>query len=301
MHMNPLASIIPQEVLAEGGKQGALSATGGRAARVVGGVGKAAYRGALRPTVEMLRKFPNMVDDMMKIGVPLGSGGEAVAGKKLGEAVARKGVVLDEAEVAGAMVPTSGAKKMAQEVIAKARRSGLKVHERVKVLETEMAGFVRDNAANLTPNQANDLIQALQEEIDDVFAAKAKGTLIKGGQKIVTKLYAQLERGMREALRESVPKVKAANRAVQAAGAAKMGAAHAMGNAGKGVPARVPLVPTMGRSVIPDELRMIELWSRLGLGMNHPALQAILRQAPRGAAAAFGSGTMPPDTLRNGN
>jgi hypothetical protein len=246
----------------------------------------------------MMRRFPTMVDDMMRQRVPLGAAGEPVAGRNLGEAVARQGVVLDAAEQAGAQVPTGPAVASARQLIERVRGSGLKVNQRVRLLEKELDTFIDDNAPNLTPNQANDLVKALQEEVEAVFAAGQKGTFIKGGQRLVTKMQARIESEMRKALRQSVPGIEKAKRATQAAMAAKEGVAHSKVNIAKGVPARIPMVPTAVRAFLPDELRGIELWSRLGLGMNDPRLLALLRQSPRAGFMPFDSATMPPDTLR---
>ena len=292
-----LGAMLPPQVVEEGAKQAALGVTGGAVAAPVRGLGVAAYRGALRPTASLVQKFPNVVRQMMKAKVPLGGvgekSGEAVAGKKLGEAIARRGVVLDKAEMGGAVVGTDEALQQARALIAEVGRSGFKTNQRVKILEKELGNIMDDVAPNLSPNEAQRLLKSLQDEVDAVFAAKAQGTYIKGGRRLVTKLHARLESGLRKSLRAAVPGLQSSNEAIQAASVAQAGTALARRNINKGVPARVPLVPTAVRAMMPDELRSIELWSRLGLGMADPATLALLRQSPRAAEMLFNSGTLP--------
>lgn len=290
----PPAAIFSPEALAAGGEQGALTAAGlglGRGATLLG---ESLYRGALRPSAALIAKNPNVVRDMMNLRIPLGNrvASGAMADKALSEATARSGALLDAAEQAGKTVSTLPALKAGQELINKVARSGLKTNERVALLQKQMRIFMRDNANDLTPNQANDLIVALQEDLQPVFAAAKKGDYVKGGSRLVAKFQQRIEGAMRQGLRDAVPGIEQAKRATLSAQSAKMGAAHAASNAERGVVARLPLVPTMGQALIPHEIRSIPVASRLGLAVDSPLLRLLLGQVPRGAAAAF----TPPDT-----
>lgn len=295
---HPLTGLLPQQVMQEMAKQTGLGLVGAGAGKVVGRVGKSFYEGALRPTKNLVTRFPTIVDDMIRQRIPLGAAGVPKADKALSEAVARSGVVLDAAEQAGAQVPLAPGIKAAREAIAKVQRSGLHTHKRVKMLEKELDTIISENAANMTPNQANDFVMALQEEIEPLFVSRATGVPITGGPRLLMKMHGRIEGAMRKALRDAVPGLEKAKRSTQAAKAAVAGARHSELNQLKGTPAKIPFIPTWVRGAIPDELRGVEPVSRLGLGLSDPTLAAFLRQSPRVAAALlFNSGELP-DSLK---
>ena len=268
----------------QGGKQAALGAAGLGLGSLGGMVARQAYRGALQPTAPLLERFPNVVEQMMKLGIPLKVGGREVAEKKLGEAIAKKDILKDTAELAGNTVPRAPIEAAIARMRAHAASGRLRVNEKLKAIDDEIDAFFRDNPNKAwTPNEADRLVMDLQAELGPIFAAQKKGTYVPdAAAKASLKLQQVIEKAVTKGLRTAVPGIRKAKADVAAGMAAREGATLAEKNIRKGVPARVPFIPTMVQALVPREARTIPMQSMLALGLNSPLVAALLGQVPRG-------------------
>lgn len=281
-----------------GAREAALTTAGMGLGRGASALGAAAYRGALRPSAPLVERFPNVLQDMMELGLMLKPGVKEKAGRIASEAAERQRVILDAAEQAGTTVPQGPTSAIVGKFRAKVQNSRLRAHEKLKAVDDEIEAFFRDNPGDWTPNEADKLVRELQAELTPAFKAEAQGThLADIPSRQVTRLYEVIERSVKKSLRKAVPGIQKAKQDTQRGLSAKAGAALAENNMKRGVPARVPALPSQVQGFVPGFLRSPAAWSAAGLALNNPILAALLGQTPRGInELLFTSGQ--PDTMQ---
>lgn len=293
----------------EGAIQGGMEAAGaglGAGARVAG---KALMENAVRPTMGMVREFPNTIDTLIRERLPVGrllpglKPGSQQAAEKLGAAAQSVKALLAKATADGSQIATDNVATPVLSLIDDLAKQPLGNAEEQQ-LGSMIDEFLARHKGPLTPLAVKDLKQQAQAIAKPIYKAAERGFPVGPDQTLKARFNSAIASGAKTEL-EKIPGVGAgeaqtkdmigAVRALKQAETRRLslmaeGASVAMGN---GLGAAVdqllgdksPLDSGFKKSVIgwavTRGLMSPRSMSRGGLVLTSEAAQQILRQFPR--------------------
>ena len=290
--------------------QGGIQAAGQGAGEVLGAVVPKVAPGlmdrALNLTDKLAREFPDMSATMLGNALTVSKGGLEKARTLLTAAKATATAALTTAQAAGATVPITAATDGLQQTLAKVASSadiegGLRT---LAMVERETAA---GRAAALTPVEADALKRSLQTQSKQLYAAAKMGQ----GPPNVT-VRAQALADMAESLNNAIGTVTTqagadGYRAANASAADLIGAVRGIARGARSGPDLLGALVRPGAGAVIGGLTGAETYgkpgaavgallgsaalsplglSRLAVALQRPGTQALLRGAPRLAAAA---------------
>lgn len=286
-------------IIAEGAKQGGLEA-GGR--YIVGPVlkilGRATYRSALKPSVEVRREFGGreVTDTLVDAGVPItrtGAGTERTS-QLLNEAGQDTAQTIAAADASG-VKPVN-----MRPVVAELGRTRDRAANRVvRGPATAEVNVMRDaalaeNPGRVSITRAQAMKQAEQDLATAAYKAEAKGATVNS---IDTAMHEDLARGLRQAIERRIPSIADKNKRTQDIIGALKAISQAEGRIannniigmgdmlalGSGVGAAAitgrPMAAAVG--VLQEVLTRPEIASRLGIVMDRAGKPLVTPQALR--------------------
>lgn len=316
------------DIAKEGATQGALEAGGavvGAGARVAG---KALMENAVRPTMGLVREFPNVVDTIVKERLPVGrvlpglAKGSEQAIEKLKFASKSVRALLDKAGSGGTTFTNDEIAEPVLKLIDDVAKQPIGVAQ-----EKQLAGmideFLSRHPGPLTPIAVKELKQRAQAIAKPIYKAMEKGMPVTADQTISARFNDAIASGAKTSL-ETIPGVGAAEKKTQD----MIGAARALKQAenrrlslmaeGAGVAIGSSLGETVGAMLGPDSgidgnlkkavigwavtrgLMSPRSMSRGALVLTSTAAQQILRQFPRLAEGVISGTTAAPAAVPTG-
>lgn len=297
-------------IAGEGAIQGGMQAAGGALAGGARVVGRGLVENAVRPTMSLVREFPNVVDTIVAERLPVGRflpglpSGSQQAMSKLGAASQGVRDLLAKAEASGTTI--DGAQmiqKPVLELIDDIARQPLGDAQEQQ-LASMLDEFLRRNAAKpLTPTAVKELKSRAQAIAKPVYRAVEKGFPVTAEQSLNARFNAAVGSGAKEAL-ETIPGVGAgeahkksligATRALKQAENRRLSLAGELGSAALGGSVGAAVTGLLGSGGADDSLKSgVTGWliargiasprslSRGGLMLTSRQAQALLREFPR--------------------
>lgn len=141
-------------------------------------------QGALRPTIDTIREFPDVLQTMLKNKIPVGkfpligrTTGSQIAEGKMRESGAQLGALLDQAEQAGVTFQASALLGPVKQLARDIKKQPLSAAD-IKALHGKVNEFLATHSGKLTPNNLKDLKRAAWEVAKPVLKAQKKGTAV---------------------------------------------------------------------------------------------------------------------------
>jgi len=306
-----------KELATEGATQGAMEASGaalGAGARVVG---RGLMENAVRPSMTLVREFPNVIDTLIRERLPVGrvlpgmKPGSVQAAEKLGAAAQSVKALLAKAGAAGETITNDRVATPVLSLIDDIAKQPLGDVEQQQ-LGTMIDEFLKRHPGPLTPLAVKELKQQAQAIAKPIYSATAKGFPVTADQSLKARFNSAIASGAKESL-EQLPGVGAAVGAGEKNTQEMIGAVRALKQAenrrlslmaegasaalGSGLGASVgallgensPLDSGLKQSVVgwavTRGLLSPRTMSREGLVLTSEAAKQILRQFPRVAEA----------------
>lgn len=313
------ASEAAQGIGTEGAIQGASEVAGaglGAAARVGG---KALMENAVRPTMTLVREFPDVVDTIIANRLPVGrilpgiAKGSEQAAAKLGAAGRSVRALLAKAGQAGTTFTGSDVAQPVVDLVQDLAKQPLGEAEQRRV-----AGMIQEfldrHPGPLTPDAVKDLKQAAQAIAKPIYASASKGFPVTADQALGARFNSAIASGAKSSL-ETIPGVAAgeaqtqeligATRALKSAENRRLslmaeGASVAVGSGAGAALGQLlgpdshldgPLKQSVIGWLVTRGLLSPRSMSRGALVLTSQAAQAALRQFPRLAEEWANSGS----------
>lgn len=330
----PTMTAAATDIGKEGATQGALEGAGGLLGAGAKVAGRALMENAVRPTMSLVREFPNVIDTMIGNRIPVGrilpgmQAGSEQAAVKLGAAGRSVRALLAKAGAAGKeftpdLIPsTAGAADLSVAQPIRELVDDLAKQPLGDAQQQQLGGmiteFLKRHPGPLSPNDVKDLKQAAQAIAKPVFKAAEKGFPVTADQTLSARFNAAIASGAKDSL-ETIPGVAAgeqttkdligATRATKAAETRRLslmaeGASMAVGGgAGAAVGTLLgpdshldtPFKQSVVGWLITRGLLSPRSMSRQGLILTSVAAREALRQFPR-LAAEFAKTASPTTT-----
>lgn len=308
------ATDAARDIGTEGAVQGATEAAGGALAKGATVIGRGLVENAVRPTMAMVRDFPNVVDTIVKERLPVGrmmpgmAKGSEQALAKLATASASVKALLSKATSDGMTFATS---KIAEPVLGLIDDIAKQPigDAQMKTLENMLDEFMKRNPGPLTPLAVKDLKSRAQAVAKPIYKAMGMGMPVSADQTVAARFNGAVASGAKSAL-ETIDGVGAgetekqgligASRALKAAENRRVSLAGEMGSAMVG-----NVAGTVADMLGPDSsldgalkksaiawtvargFSSPRMMSRSGLMLTSPQIEALFRQFPRLAVAAI--------------
>lgn len=303
-----------KDIGVEGAVQGASEAAGGAVAKGATVVGRGLVENAVRPTMAMVRDFPNVVDTIVKERLPVGrmlpgmaKGSEQALAKLATESASVK-ALLSKATSDGMTFATS---KIAEPVLGLIDDIAKQPigDAQMKTLENMLDEFMKRNPGPLTPLAVKDLKSRAQAVAKPIYKAMGMGMPVSADQTVAARFNGAVASGAKSAL-ETIDGVGAgetekqgligASRALKTAENRRLSLAGEVGSAVAG-----NVAGTVADMLSPDSSLDSKLkngavaWlvargmasprtmSRAGLALTAPQIEQLFRQFPRLAVAAI--------------
>lgn len=201
---------LGKEAVTQGGME-AAGAGLGAGAKVVG---KALMENAVRPSMGLVREFPNVVDTLVKERLPVGKflpgmqKGSERAAKKLGAAAQSVKALLAKATADGSQIATDEVATPVLALIDDLAKQPLADAEE-KQLGSMIDEFLRRHKGPLTPSAVKELKQQAQAIAKPIYKAAEKGFPVTADQTMKARFNSAIASGSKDAL-ERLPDVGAA-------------------------------------------------------------------------------------------
>lgn len=297
------------DIAKEGATQGAVELAGaglGAGAKVAG---KALMENAVRPTMSMVREFPNVVDTLVSERLPVGrflpgwKKGSEQAIEKLGAASRSVKALLAKATNNGTTFANDDVAAPILGLIDDIAKQPIG-NAQEKQLASMLDEFLQRHPGPLAPIEVKELKQRAQAIAKPIYKAMEKGMPVTADQTLAARFNDTIASGAKTSL-ETIPGVGAAEKKTQE----MIGAARALKQAenrrlslmaeGAGVAIGSSLGATVGEMLGPDSgidgnlkkavvgwaitrgLMSPRAMSRGALVLTHEAALQILRQFPR--------------------
>lgn len=293
----------------EGAIQGATEAAGGALAGGARVVGKALVENAVRPTMSLVREFPDVIDTLVRERLPVGRAlpfvakGSEQALDKLGAASRGFRELLERAEQSGTEFQASQIATPILELVDDVAKQPLgEAQERQ--LASMLDEFLRRHGnAPLTPRAVKQLKASAQAIAKPVYKAAERGFPVSAEQTMNARFNASIASGAKNAL-ETIPGAGAletqkksligATRALKQAENRRLSLAGELGSAALGGSVGSAVSQLFGDSSADGTLKQgVAGWlvargiasprtlSRSGLALTHRQAQQLIREFPR--------------------
>lgn len=274
----------PSRIAREGGLQGGYEAVGGAIGKLAGRAAVPLMKRALRPSQRILREFPDVVETTLRRDLPVTPGGVAKA-SGLREASAAKVLdLLDAAKSTGVRFNTRDITKHVRILL----QSKVLPDKEKEAIAARLVAFNKQQGQRLDPVLLREIKQFYQKRASAAYRAKLAGGMSLAAENRA--LFSEkLARGAREQL-ETIPGVGAQEAETQSL----IGAQRAI----EGATMRTPPPLDIGRpGTYPIARRLAgpTATSFVARKLASPRLQFLLRQIPRGTAAAIVAQLTQPD------
>lgn len=195
----------------EGATQGALEGAGqGMGAGLAAG-GRVLLENAVRPSMTLLREFPNVMSVIEKGQFPVGRflpflrPGSQQAGSAMGEAAGAVRALLTKAEQAGTTFPASDVAQPVLSLVDDIAKQPLAQADQRR-LSRMLSQFLDEHPGPLTPNAVKDLKQRAQAIAKPIFSAQQKGFPVSADQPLTARFNQAIAKGAKNTL-ETIPGV----------------------------------------------------------------------------------------------
>lgn len=293
----------------EGLTQGALEAAGGALGAGARVVGKALVENAVRPTMSLVREFPDVIETIVRERLPVGRAlpmlpkGSERALAKLGDASSSVRALLEKAGQSGRTFDASQLiQKPIFELIDDISKAPLGDAQ-----ERQLTGMIdeflkRHGSAPLTPEATKALKAQAQSLAKPVYKAVEKGFPVTPEQSLTARFNAAVATGTKEGL-ETIPGVAegearkksliGASRALKQAENRRLSLAGELGSAALGGTVGAAVTGLLGSNADAGLKSGVTGWliargvasprslSRGGLVLTSRQAQALLREFPR--------------------
>jgi hypothetical protein len=295
-----------QDIGGSGAVQGVVDYAGGKVVKGAQVVGKAMMENAVRPTMALLREFPDVVGTIIKERLPVGSGpltakGSEIAAEKLADASQGVRALLERATTAGKTFEASRMAKPVLDLIDEISKQPLG-NSQMKQLDGMLTEFLERHKGPITPVQVQELKRAAQAIAKPVYKAVQRGEAVTAREALGARFNSAIAAGAKEAM-ETVPGVAAGEAHKQALIGAKRALTQAEGRRlslmAEGIAGAAPIVSSLigpdgpldeklkqavGSYLIVRGIMSPRTMSRGALVLTAKHTQELLRQFPRLAA-----------------